>query len=240
MQRSGTRGRSRDKLEKLIEAVRSIPPGTLITAIKPVDETEARVSVRFGKLLRVTIAKRDAERLSLGVNSPWDSSRGDELADAVHADAARRWAVSSLNRRAQSSGQLTDKLVRRGTPIAIAKKVTAELIAIGALNDDAVAESAARTMVQRRPAGQRLIEAKLRAKRVDGETARRAASKAMEGRDSLADALVVARKHVRSMPAKLDMQARQRRLLGALARRGFDADVCREAVRKALKANIDE
>lgn len=226
--------RRQSKQDETVAALRGIAPGTLVKSVRVLSRDEHRVSVRIGGDLRLTLAKRDAEAAGLAPGTSWTSAMAERVIDGVLADTARRFALSSIRRRAQSKGQIIDKLTQRGTPRPIALRVAEELADIGAIDDAAFASAAAHAMVTRRPAGKRLIEMKLRSKRLEGTVARHAAQDAVRGRDALTDALEVARKHARAFPEKLDAAARQRRLLGALARRGFDSDICFQAVRRTL------
>jgi len=237
-QRPRTRRQSR--LEETIAAVHAIEPGTLVKSLRSAGRDEHRVHVRVGGDVRLTLTKRDAELAGIVPGVGWNAMMAERAIDGLHADAARRFAMSSLKRRAQSRGQVIDKLTQRGTPRPIAQRVADELTEIGAIDDAALANAAAHAMVERRPAGRRLIEMKLRSKRLDGGVAKAAADNAVRGRDALADALVVARKHARTLPEKLDHAARQRRLLGALARRGFDADICFQAAKQALGKSVED
>lgn len=226
--------RRQNAQEQTIAALRAATPGTLVKSVRKAGRDEYRVTVRIGGELRVSLAARDAEAAGVVAGARWTPDMAEGVVEGVLADAARRFAMTSLRRRAQSRGQIIDKLTQRGTPRPMAVRVAQELAEIGAIDDAAFADLAARSMVARRPAGKRLIEMKLRGKRLDGDVARTAAADAVRGRDALADALEVARKHARSFPDKLDAAARQRRLLGALARRGFDPDVCFQAVKRTL------
>lgn len=237
-QRPRTRRQSR--LEEVIAAVHAIEPGTLVKSVRSAGRDEHRVHVRVGGDVRLTLAKRDAELAGIAPGVGWNAMMAERAIDGLHADAARRFAMSSLRKRAQSRGQVIDKLTQRGTPRPIAQRVADELTEVGAIDDAALANAAAHAMVERRPAGRRLIEVKLRGKRLDAGMAKAAAENAVRGRDVLADALAVARKHARSLPEKLDHAARQRRLLGALARRGFESDICFQAVRRTLGATVED
>lgn len=234
------RTRREQKQNELVAALRAVAPGTLVKSVRAAGKDEHRVSVRIGGDVRITVARRDADAAGLVPGAQWNPTMAERTIDAMLADIARRLAMSSIRRRAQSRGQVIDRLTRQGTPRPVALRVADELAEIGAIDDAAFADAAARSIVSQRPAGKRLIEMKLRNRRIDGGTARAAAEEALRERDVLADALAVARKHARTLPEKLDAPARQRRLLGALARRGFDPGVCFEAVRKTLGKAVDD
>jgi regulatory protein len=157
---------------------------------------------------------------------------------AVREDEAARSAERLLAVRPRSKGELLDRLKRRGVSEALARDTVERFEKAGIVNDEAFARLMARATLSARPAGPRLLTAKLRGLRVDATLAQTAATEAVQGRDLLGDATTLARKKLRLMPAKLDDAARQRRLLGALARRGYDAGVVYAAVRAAMGARM--
>ncbi|MEZ6317436.1 MAG: RecX family transcriptional regulator [Phycisphaerales bacterium] len=104
------------------------------------------------------------------------------------------------------------------------------------LVDDATfAEQAAQSVLSRRPAGARFVEAKLRERGLDPTLARDAAREAMADRDPRADAIALAERAIRTMPAGLAPEVIRRRVMGRLARRGFDPDDAAAAIDRVLR-----
>ena len=104
------------------------------------------------------------------------------------------------------------------------------------IDDERYAHNKAHSIARSRVSGPRYIEAKLRAKGIDTDQARHAASEALEGVDQTQAATELAERWAASLPASLEPEARKRRLIGRLARRGFDHDTVRKAVETALRA----
>lgn len=211
-----------------------IPAGATIASIKPSARNPDRCSIRVGRKAVATIDQRHLAELGIAPGDPWTS----ELARRVHAasqfDKARKYCINTLTRRGLSRAALIGRLKRKGYDEPVCERVADDLQRIGLLDEQAYAESVARSIVRARPAGRRLIEAKLRQRGVAPETIERAASEVLEPRDQRADALALARKRLASMPDSLDERAKSRRLYALLARRGFPPEVCSECVREAL------
>lgn len=147
---------------------------------------------------------------------------------------ARRYATRLVARRAYSRRALADKIVGHGFGADLARRIVDDLARVGVLDDDALAESLVEAELSRRPAGRALLEKKLLARGISGGTAQRAVQRALEDRDLVADAAEFAHDKASAMPASLDDTTRRRRLYAALARRGFDPEVCRVATEDAL------
>lgn len=141
-------------------------------------------------------------------------------------------AIALLARHAWSIARMRERLLRRGVPEAAADAVIAELTRAGLLGDRAYARDAATLELSRRPASDAFLEHKLVSKGVDERVAARAAKGAAEGVSELDRARALARRNAR--PDAKDPAGARRRLLGLLARRGFDAETARTAVDEAL------
>ena len=156
---------------------------------------------------------------------------GRRKAEPDPVTRARVIAVSLLARHAWSRAALRERLIRRGTEEAVAERVLGELERARLIGDGAYAEDAARLELSRKPASDAFLEHKLTGRGVAEATASRAVRAAAEGVSELDRARALARKAVR--PAKDDATAR-RRLLGVLARRGFDHETAERAVEEVL------
>lgn len=218
------------------------PPGdTKIDEIRP--------SGRSGVLWRVSVESEEAGASSLGVArvdrslvdalllSPglaWDLPLATRVLAAAHADEARRYALNALAMQAMSAQRLVDKMVRRGTPKPIAAEVVARLEDTGLVDDRAMAEQIARSILARNPSGARVIEQRLIRRSIRREVAKEVAAAMTAERDPREDALRVARKKLKGMAPRLERSVAERRLLGALARRGFPPDTCRQTARDVV------
>jgi regulatory protein len=222
-----------------MDALADVPLGARLESVRSSGKTTGRVSIRIAGRSIGTLTKDAADRLGLRTGLEWSPGLAYKLAKAFDEDEARVAAARLLDVRPRSKGELADRLRQKRVRPALAAQLVEELERSGKVNDAAFAAAYARSAAKK-PVGPRLIEAKLRGKRVEASLSKAAAAKAVAGKDLLADATALARKRLRSMPAKLDTAARARRLFGQLARRGFDAEICRSAVRAAMSLTVDD
>lgn len=210
-----------------------IEPGSRITALAAV-ATPGLVALRVGRVRVATLTADDADRLRVHVGDLWT----DELAVRVALAAARAdchaLALRIASARSITSAALRRRLQQRGHTAAHADASVTRLIAAGVLDDARFAEQFVRAQLAGPPLGKARLLAKLAQKGVPSDLARAAVARLTADRDSSADAFEFARRRAARLPAKLDAPARQRRLYGALARRGFDPEQCRSAVIAAL------
>lgn len=201
-----------------------------------------RIGVRSDSLGvdRLGVAKLDrslVDALGLEAGLHWDAPLAGRVLEAAHADAAKRYALNALSMRAMSAKRLQDNMMRRGAPRPIAQRVVAELERSGLIDDRLLAEQIARSALAGTPAGARVIEQRLIRRGIGSELARAVAADATADRDPSADALRVARKKIRAMAPRLEREVVERRLLGALARRGFPPPVCRQTAREVVASD---
>lgn len=230
--------------KKALERLHELGPDPVVYSVNSGVNDPSRVVIVFEGVhagvrgTSVTVRARDAEGLRLRAGSQLDEVTLEALRGCVRREMTRRAALASLQRSMCSRRRLTERLVRRGHDREVVRGVCEELVAAGILNEEAMAMSAARSMA-RKASGARLIEQKLRARGIDAGTAKRAATEATADRDPLEDAAELARKKLRGMSRDLERVVVVRRLSGALARRGFDADVCRRAVERVLGEQVE-
>lgn len=187
--------------------------------------------VRAGVVDRETVA-----RLGLAATPmAWTAPLAEKLDEEVRRRLCDRSAVRLLAARMRCREGLVRALTQRGHDRATAGACADRYAAMGALDDARFAEVVVRNELARKPAGRRLLEAKLRAQGVRGEDARGAVERALEGRDELADAKRVAAGALRAARAGTDPDALRRRLSGRLARRGFSGEIVRRAVDEAVR-----
>jgi regulatory protein len=156
------------------------------------------------------------------------------VADPGDAAGARRAGIKMLKTRLISRAALVMRLTRQGYERPAAEQAAEQLAGAGLLDDRRLAESLVRKQVQAKAAGKTVLVAKLRQRGIDGATAKEAVSEGLKGRDMLADAVDLARRRARGSKPGMDAQTLERKVFGYLARRGFDAEICRAAVAAAL------
>ncbi len=201
--------------------------GKRVTALTPLRGKAGLVSVRVGSR---TLGAVEPGAAGVRVGAEVTAEMVSRVRRAAALARAKAGAMRRLARRGKSSGQLVDDLVRAGHGKDAAVEAVERLRRAGLIDDRALAESYARQVAARSASGRRLLEAKLRSKGFGGEIAAEAAKGAAGERDALEDAVALARKKVRSLPRTIDPAAGKRRVWAALARRGFEVDVCMRAV----------
>jgi regulatory protein len=160
--------------------------------------------------------------------------RGKRPAPLETDERAHAYAIRVLTRRAMSRRRMLEKLRLRGCDGEMAERVVERLSEAGLIDDRALAESVVAGQLARKPAGGVYLKSKLAERGVERGAADEAVAAALAERDLAADALQLARKRARAMSG-LEPQVQRRRLTQFLARRGFEPDICRDAVRRALE-----
>ncbi|MEM9374558.1 MAG: regulatory protein RecX, partial [Planctomycetota bacterium] len=174
--------------------------------------------------------------------------RGAELTSdciaAIDTEVRRRLCERSAVRILAASGvtraMLERKLIARGHRSETAQATSDKWLQTGAIDETRYAEVAVRKELARKPAGRRFLEAKLASRGVSSRDATAVIDAALDGRDELEDALVIARRSVASLSRQLggagsDAAVVRRRTEGRLARRGFPGSVVRQAVATAMR-----
>jgi len=167
--------------------------------------------------------------LGLKVGDAWSEALAKRVAQAATYDKALRAAMRRLDRRAMSTRQLADKLRTLGFEPSIIEQVTARLTELGALNDRAYGEALIREIQRGKPAGPRLLRAKLAQKGLDRALIDELLAEAAADDDPVACARSLAQRRLTAL-SRYDVPTRRRRLWGLLARRGFDSDVIEQAL----------
>ena len=201
-----------------------------ITSLRACSDQPDQLSVRVDRVLMGRISFSTKARLKLAVGDAWT----EDLAQSLHTELTRsrayRSAIRIMSARAKSAEELRRSLHQKGNDPDAIKYAIDRLTELGILNDREYAGMKARSIIRSKPAGRRFIEAKLRQKGIDGSIIRETLDEELEDADPKADALMLARKMHRSLASIEDPEVRKRRLIGRLARRGFDHDAVRNAV----------
>ncbi|MCT1369094.1 recombination regulator RecX [Corynebacterium mucifaciens] len=169
---------------------------------------------------------------------------GTGLFDREHEEAlapVRKRALGLLDQRARSRSELRERLLKAEFEPQLVDEVVNDLAASGLVNDAQFASEWVRQRAARRGKSARALDMELRDKGVEG--ADRAAaleqiSDADEERTARAVAEKAARK-VNSDPAdRAEYDKHLRRIVGALARRGFNQGMALRIGREALDERI--
>jgi len=213
------------------------PAGGVITSIGLPATVPPVVVIRIGRRIAGRVAEQQAARLQIRAGLEWSEGLRAAVARSMMLAEAREWALHAAARRPMSRSMLVSKLRQRGLEQGPATRIAEDLAARGVIDERAFAEGVVETTLARKGAGKRFLTTRLRSRGIDSRLADQAVDRvtAASGYDARAAALELARRKLRTMPERLDRDARRRRLYGLLARRGFDAEICRGVVEELLK-----
>jgi regulatory protein len=211
----------------------------LITGIKATKRDATRLTVRVDGRVVATLPRAQIDLLGLQPGRPWDDDLIEQVERAVEMDKAHRQALSLLNRRAYSRMGLARKLRLKGYDAKLLDPILDRLTELGLLDDRAFGQAIVRELLRARPAGRRLIEAKLRQRGLDASLARELADEADEQSDPLEAARRLLQARAPSL-ARLEQRTQRRRLWGLLARRGFDPDIISQAMNELPETDSSE
>jgi len=149
-------------------------------------------------------------------------------------DKAREVALRMLTATARTRGQLADGLARKGYDEHVVETLLERFEEVGLIDDADYADRLVRTRRDERGLSRRAIAAELSRKGVDSEVSRQALAQ-YDDEDETAAATREAAVRLRRTVGLHD-DVRRRRAFAALARKGYGADVARQAVEHALEA----
>lgn len=191
----------------------------VITAIHP--------SRRGPRLLRIEVdgaplgelPAREVESRGLSVGQSLDEAALSELARGSDVAAALVLANSFLAHRPRAAAEVRQRLQRAGHSDEIVDTAIERLIAAGLIDDRRFAALWVENRATFSPRSARALEAELRRKGIDRQTAEETLSEALPG-DETAAAVDAGRRRLRAF-SSLDGETFRKRMGGFLARRGF-------------------
>lgn len=155
-----------------------------------------------------------------------------DTAESTDPEAAREAALKLLDHAQRTRRELSRRLHDRGFEAATVEAVLDRLAAVGLVDDVEYARAWLAGRWGRRAAGWRRLEMELSQKGVNREDIGRARA-ILEQSIGAADEVETARRVIGQAArryASLDPRVRRQRLYAMLARKGFDADVIRQAL----------
>ena len=205
-----------------------------ITALQPDPRRPGAVRVLVDGRLFCTVREAVLATAGLAVGGEWTERCAAESGQAADEEGAWRAVLKALERRNHSAGELRRRLIQRGHPPEAADYAIARAVESGLLDDARFARLyvESRAARGRGPARLRRALAALGVARSHIDAA--LAEQWPEPEDSLALATALARKRARQL-AGVPHDARRRRLLGFLARRGFTGSRVTELVNRVLR-----
>lgn len=169
---------------------------------------------------------------------------GGQLFDRQHEDQLapiRKRALGLLDQRARSRHELRERLIKAEFAPQLVDEVLASLASAKLVDDSAFATEWVRQRATARGKSARALEMELRDKGIAAEI-RADALAQISAADEAAQARAVAEKKARSVrdvPAdRTEYDKELRRVVGALARRGYGAELSMPIAREALDARI--
>jgi regulatory protein len=157
----------------------------------------------------------------------------DELGDPL--SAARGICLRALTGAPKTRSQLADLLAARDIPDDAAETVLDRFTEVGLIDDAAFARAWVSSRQAGRGLARRALSAELRAKGVDAEVAAEAVE-AVDDQDERETARRLVDRKVGAM-RRLDRATATRRLMGMLARKGYNGGLAAAVVREALDAD---
>jgi regulatory protein len=160
---------------------------------------------------------------------------GGELSDPD--TIARIIVLRALDRSARTRAELAATLAKRGVPDDAAERVLDRFTEVGLINDAALADGYALAQHRERGLAGRAVAQKLRRRGVPDQTLQAAVDQIDDASEVETAHALVSRK-LRST-SNLDSQAKARRLVGMLARKGYSPGLAYRVVKSEL-ADLDE
>ncbi|TFV86845.1 regulatory protein RecX [Blastococcus sp. CT_GayMR16] len=154
----------------------------------------------------------------------------DEMADPE--SVARGICLRALTGTPKTRQQLADLLAKKGVPEEAAEAVLDRYTEVGLIDDAAYARAWVSSRQAGRGLARRALSSELRAKGVDAEVAA-AAVDTVDDEDERAAAQRLVERKVPGM-RRLDRATATRRLMGMLARKGYNGGMAAAVIREAL------
>ena len=182
------------------------------------------------------VARIDASTsalLNLQVGSEWAQQQTSAVAKHRESQDARVMAMDLISRRMWGSKELYMRLTDRGVQHQIAEHVVSTLIEDDWLDDSAYAQALIAEWTRKEPAGKHFLRDKLFAKHID----RTIAEDAIAIYELTNPPKEGAKSCLTSRIAKIDLtldDKNRNKLINAVLRRGFNAEVVHEALNEVL------
>jgi regulatory protein len=212
-----------------------------VTSLQYQKRSPDRVNVYLDGKFALALPETEAAALHQGQYLSDEDINRLKLLDAEQKAYER--AVHFLSYRVRSRAEVERNLSRAGIDEVLVARVIERLGRQGLLDDSDFARAWVDNRERFQPRGQRALRYELRQKGVDDETI----AAALEDVDQVAGAYRAAQARAQRLAAlaRSDPQTFRRKLGEFLARRGFDYDIARQAVRQleeelGLEADPDE
>lgn len=207
-----------------------------ITALEPDPTRPGAVRVRVDGRLLCTVDAAEAEGRGLAVGASWDASRAGEAERAAEHEATWRALLKALERRAFAVAEIRKRLKQKGHPPEAIDHAIERAVQQRLLDDRAFALRYVESR-SARGRGPGRLRLDLRALGVDQAVIETAITTHWpEPEDALALCRQLAEKRARQLGA-LTPDAKRRRLLAYLGRRGFTGSKASAVIREVLSTD---
>nr|WP_245718025.1 recombination regulator RecX [Nocardia miyunensis] len=171
-------------------------------------------------------AERSGRRSRRGEASEQETSAGTEA-------QAKDLCLRLLTDRARSRAELANKLADKGFAPEVAERALDRLAAVGLIDDAAFAEQWVHSRHTYSGKGKKVLAQELRRKGVAPDVAA-PALESISADDEQTRAADLVHRKLRTLPADLDRDKATRRLVGMLARKGYDPSTAYTVVKAAV------
>ncbi|HEX5819804.1 MAG TPA: regulatory protein RecX [Gemmatimonadales bacterium] len=207
----------------------------VITALEPDPRRPGAVRIS-AQDVTWTVAAADVAASGARVGLAVDDRLREALERAADAEAAFRTAIRSIEQRSHARTDLGRKLVKKGHARPAVEVALERCAALGLLDDAAFARHFVETRAAR-GRGPARLRRDLYAMGVSGAHVDAALTELQGDDDQTGEqALALATKRAGQL-AGVPREARKRRLLAFLARRGYTGEAARSAVQRVLRAD---
>jgi regulatory protein len=210
-------------------------PSPVITALQPDPRRPGAVRIS-ARDVTWTVAAADVATCGARVGLAVDDVLREALERAADAEAAFRTALRAIEQRSHARTDLGRKLVKKGHARPAVEVALERCAALGLLDDAAFARHFVETR-SARGRGPARLRRDLYAMGVAGAHVDAALAHAQAEGDQTGDqALALAARRAGQLGG-VPREARRRRLIAFLARRGYTGEAARSAVQKVLRAD---
>ena len=207
----------------------------VITALEPDPRRPGAVRIHASEVTW-TVAAADVEACGARLGRVVDDALRDTLERAADAEAALRTALRAIAQRSHARADLGRKLVRKGHARPAVELALERCAAMGLLDDAAFARHFVETRAARGRGPVRLRR-DLYAMGVAGSHVDAALAALSGGEEQTSEQVLTLASKRAGQLAGVPREARRRRLIAFLARRGYTGEAARSAVQRVLRAD---
>ena len=181
----------------------------------------------------LTITEETYLKFGLSVGQILTEAEQREIETGDGVIRAREAALRLLNTRMRSRKELAQRLSQKGYSDEVVEQVLDVLLRTGVVDDDQFARAWVTDRLRLRPAGMGLLRSELRRKGISDEIITRILDEHKDDDETERAWMLLSKRKTRY--TGIDPQVARRRMMGFLARRGFDGQTMHTVVRRMLE-----